>query len=171
MRHKAAPKKSCIYKNMLIISISIHAVQIDAWETLLTKCYKSSTRWALFYINLLHKLYPLFFQINFFYFQFSISQLTWQICQNNNNIVSNKPNRIMLCMGVKKILLSLRLELMAKGMVQHTDDLSRVWYHSGIQQFYRFFEKIKNKLKRGCQGWSIFKAGSVLHRPLVLLTH
>ena len=32
----------------------------------------------------------------------------------------------MLFMGVKKILLSLRLELMAKGMVQHTDDLSRV---------------------------------------------
>ena len=77
----------------------------------------------------------------------------------------------MLFMGVKKILLSLRLELMAKGMVQHTDDLSRVWYHSGIQQFYRLFEKIKNKLKRGCQGWSIFKAGSVLHKSLVLLTH
>ena len=39
----------------------------------------------------------------------------------------------MLCLGPKKSLLSLRLKLMAQGMAQHTNDQSRVWYHSAIQ--------------------------------------
>ena len=34
-------------------------------------------------------------KINFFHFQFSASQFTWQIWQTNNSIKSNKPNRIM----------------------------------------------------------------------------
>ena len=36
-----------------------------------------------------------FLKINFFYFQFSASQFTWQIWQTNNSIESNKSNRIM----------------------------------------------------------------------------
>ena len=57
-------------------------------------------------------------KINFFYFQFSVSQFTWQIWQTNNSIKRNKPNRIMnnvlmLCLGPKKSLSSLRLELTA----------------------------------------------------------
>ena len=36
-----------------------------------------------------------FFKKNFFYFQFSASQFTWQIWQTNNSIESNKSNRIM----------------------------------------------------------------------------
>ena len=39
----------------------------------------------------------------------------------------------MLCLGPKKSLLSPRLELMAQGMVQHTDNQSWVWYYSAIQ--------------------------------------
>ena len=39
----------------------------------------------------------------------------------------------MLSLGPKKSLSSLRLELMALGMEQCTDDMSRVWYHLTIQ--------------------------------------
>ena len=39
----------------------------------------------------------------------------------------------MLCLGPKKSLLSLRLELTAQGMGQHTNDQSQVWYLSTIQ--------------------------------------
>ena len=39
----------------------------------------------------------------------------------------------MLCLGRKKSLSSPRLQLMAQGMAQCTDDQSRVWYHSAIQ--------------------------------------
>ena len=39
----------------------------------------------------------------------------------------------MLCLGPKKSLLSLRIELTAQGMPQSTDDQSLVWYHSAIQ--------------------------------------
>ena len=39
----------------------------------------------------------------------------------------------MLCLGPKKSLSSLRLELMAQGMAQCTDDQSQVWYHLAIQ--------------------------------------
>ena len=35
----------------------------------------------------------------------------------------------MLCFGMKKSLLSPRLELMAQGMAQYTADMSQVWYH------------------------------------------
>ena len=43
----------------------------------------------------------------------------------------------MLCLGPKKSLSSPRLKLMAQGMVQHTDDQSQVWYHSGAQHGLR----------------------------------
>ena len=39
----------------------------------------------------------------------------------------------MLCLGLKKSLLSPRLKLTAQGMAQPTDDQSWVWYHSAIQ--------------------------------------
>ena len=39
----------------------------------------------------------------------------------------------MLCLGLKKSLSSPRLELTAQGMVQHTNDQSRVRYHSATQ--------------------------------------
>ena len=38
-----------------------------------------------------------------------------------------------MCLGQKKSLKSLRLKLMAHGMTQHTNDQSRVLYHSAIQ--------------------------------------
>ena len=43
----------------------------------------------------LSQLEKFFLKINFFYFQFSASQFTWQIWQTNNSIESNKSNRIM----------------------------------------------------------------------------
>ena len=84
-------------------------------------------------------------KINFFCFQFSVSPFTWQIWQTNNSIESYKPNRIMnkalmLCLGPTKSLSSLRLELTAQGMVQCTDDQSRVWYHSAMQAPLPFFQ-------------------------------
>ena len=42
-----------------------------------------------------HRAQDLFVEINFVYFQFSVSQFTWQIWQTNNSFKSNKPNRIM----------------------------------------------------------------------------
>ena len=39
----------------------------------------------------------------------------------------------MLCLGMKKSLSSLRLELSAQGMAQCTDEKSQEWYYSAIQ--------------------------------------
>ena len=77
------------------------------------------------------------FSNKFFYFQFSVSQFTWQIWQTKNSIETNKPNIIMkkalmLCLSPKKRL-SPRLELTAQDVVHHIVDQSRVWYHSAIQ--------------------------------------
>ena len=36
-------------------------------------------------------------------------------------------------MGLIKSLMSLKLELTAQGVAEHTDVQSRVWYHSAIQ--------------------------------------
>ena len=56
------------------------------------------------------KLFGLLFfiKINFVYFQFSVSQFTWQLWQTNNSVKSNRPNKIMkkglmLWLGPKKI--------------------------------------------------------------------
>ena len=96
---------------------------------------------------------PLVLWINFFYFQFYVSQFTWQIWRTNNSYKSNKPNRIMnkaLCLGLKKSLSSPRLILTAQGMVQCTDDKSRVWYHWANQAPLIFVlangQKLKNNL-------------------------
>ena len=40
---------------------------------------------------------------------------------------------MLLYLGLKKSLLPPRLELMAQGIVQCTNDQSQVWYHSAIQ--------------------------------------
>ena len=57
------------------------------------------------------KLFGLLFfiKINFVYFQFSVSQFTWQLWQTNNSVKSNRPNKIMkkglmLWLGPKKNL-------------------------------------------------------------------
>ena len=74
---------------------------------------------------------------------------------------------LMLCLGPIKSFLSPWLELMAQGMVQCTDDQSRVWYHSAIQapgfttryldlyalnMCYIYLGKYMPRLGAGCHG-------------------
>ena len=80
----------------------------------------------------------IFLKKKLIYFQFSVSQFTWQIWQTNNSFESNKPNRIMkkvymMCLGLKKNLSSSRLELTAQTNAHHIKDQSHLWYHSAIQ--------------------------------------
>ena len=98
-----------------------------------------------------------FLKINLIYFQFSVSQFAWQIWQTNNSIKSYKPNRIMkkakkLCLGLKKSLSSPRLDLTAQGMVQHTDDQNRLWYHSAIQAPKKI-AWVRYRRRVGKDGW------------------
>ena len=80
-------------------------------------------------------IFDVYLKIIFFYFQFSVSQFTWQIWKTNKSFKSNRimKKAYMLCLGLKKSLSSPRLELTAQGMVQHTNDQSRVRYHSATQ--------------------------------------
>ena len=67
---------------------------LGKWEL---QMWVKANRW-LGYSHVIRRVtyWGWFFQkINFFYFQFSVSQFTWQIWHTNNSIKSNKLNRIM----------------------------------------------------------------------------